>query len=169
MNYWRAVVSWLIAAWMCYIFLASLPYKFTKHPDTQHIFGTIGDWLGTFLGSAIGNLFKEFGSYVIGGFELLTSIVLLLPALLWVISRLNGSFFGITRRRFHMFGGLMASAVMAGAVFFHLVSPLGIEVLHQGESDGGSLFYAAVSILILGLVMFAINRGWSDDDRYAQI
>lgn len=169
MKYFRAAISWPIVLWMCYVFLGSLPYKFTKHPDTQHIFGTIGDWLGTFLGSGIGNLFKEFGSYVIGGFELLTALVLLLPALLWVISRLNGSFFGVTRRRFHMIGGLMASAVMAGAVFFHLVSPLGIEVLHEGQSDGGSLFYAAVSILILGLVLFALNQGWTDDDKFAQI
>ncbi len=169
MKYARAVFSWVAVLWMCYVFLGSLPYKFTKHPDTQHIFGTIGDWLGTFLGTGIGTLFKEFGSYVIGGFELITAIVLLLPALLWVISKLNGSFFGITRRRFHMFGGLMASAVMAGAVFFHLVSPLGIEVQHQGENDGGSLFYAAVSILVLGLVLFVINRGWTEDDKYSQI
>lgn len=169
MKYLRATASWIIALWMCYVFLGSLPYKFTRHPDTQHIFGTIGDWLGTFLGSGVGQLFSDFGSYVIGSFELLTSIVLLLPALLWVLSRLNGSYFGITRRRFHMIGGLMASAVMAGAVFFHLVSPLGVEVLHEGQSDGGSLFYAAVSILVLGLVLFAINRGWSDDDRYSQL
>ena len=62
----------------------------------------------------------------------------------------------------------MASAVMAGAVFFHLASPLGVEVLHEGQSDGGSLFYAALSILILGLVLFAINRGWTDEDKYHQ-
>ena len=68
-----------------------------------------------------------------------------------------------------MFGGLMASSVMAGAVFFHLVSPLGIEVLHNGESDGGSLFYAAVSILILGLLLFSINQGWTEDELYSQI
>ncbi|NND92441.1 MAG: hypothetical protein HKN42_16400 [Granulosicoccus sp.] len=169
MKNFRAIVSWLIVLWMCYVFLGSLPYKFTGHPDTQHIFGTIGNWLGGFLGAGIGNLFTNYGAYVIGSFELLTSIVLLLPALLWVLSRLNGSFFGITRRRFHVIGGLMASAVMAGAVFFHLVSPLGVEVLHEGKSDGGSLFYAALSILILGLVLVAINQGWTDDDRYAQI
>ena len=169
MKYLRAVASWMIVLWTCYIFLSSLPYKFTKHPDTQHIFGTIGDWLGTFLGNGIGKLFTDFGSYVIGSFELLTSIVLLLPALLWILSRINGSFFGVTRRRFHVIGGLMASAVMAGAVFFHLVSPLGVEVLHEGQSDGGSLFYAAVSILVLGLVLFAINRGWTDDDMFSRL
>jgi len=169
MKHARAIFSWVAALWMSYVFLRSLPYKFTLHPDTQHIFGTIGDWLGTFLGAGIGTLFKNFGSYVVGSVELLTAIVLLLPALLWVISKLNGSFFGVTRRRFHMFGGLMASAVMAGAVFFHLFTPLGIEVQHQGESDGGSLFYAAVSILILGLILFAINRGWTEDDKFSQI
>ena len=169
MKYLRAIVSWPIVAWMCYIFLGSLPYKFTNHPDTQHIFGTIGDWIGGFAGEGLGNLFGSFGGFAVGGFELLTSIVLLLPIVLWVISKVSGSYFGITRRRFHVIGGLMASVVMAGAVFFHLVSPLGVEVLHNGVSDGGSLFYAALSILILGLVLAGINQGWSEDDRYAQV
>jgi len=153
-----AFVSWLIVAWMCYVFLGSLPYKFTGHPDTQHIFSTIGDWLGGFLGTGIGSLFTQFGAYAVGSFELLTSLVLLLPALLWVKSRIGNKPFGNTRRRWHQVGGLMASAVMAGAVFFHLFTPLGIEVLHNGQSDGGSLFRAAVSILILGIVLFIINR-----------
>ena len=49
----------------------------------------------------------------------------------------------------------MASAVMAGAVFFHLATPLGINVL----GDGGLLFGMAVSVLVLGIVLFIINRG----------
>lgn len=169
MKYLRPLVSWVAVFWMCFVFLVSLPYKFTLHPDTQHIFGTIGNWLGTFFGETVGSLFSNYGSYVIGGVELLTSIVLLLPILLWVISKLNGSFFGVTRRRFHMIGGLMASAVMAGAVFFHLFSPLGIEVLHEGQSDNGSLFYKAVSILVLGFVLFIINCGWTEKDKHEHI
>ena len=169
MKYLRSGISWIIVAWMCYVFLGSLPYKFTNHPDTQHIFGTIGQWIGGFIGAGPGNLFTNYGAYVVGSFELVTSIVLLLPILLWIGSKATNSYFGITRRRFHVIGGLMASMVMAGAVFFHLFSPLGIEVLNNGESDGGSLFYSAVSILVLGIVMFAINRGWSDDDKYAQV
>ncbi len=153
-----ALVSWVIVAWICFIFLGSLPYKFTLHPDTQHIFGTIGEWLGTFLGSGFGSLFSQFGSYVVGGFELLTSIILLAPVLLWIKSLITKQTFGNVRIRCHQVGGLLASMVMAGAVFFHLASPLGIEVLHEGESDGGSLFKAAVSILILGIVLFIINR-----------
>ena len=57
----------------------------------------------------------------------------------------------------HAFGGIMASGVMAGAVFFHLFTPLGIEVIHEGKSDHGSLFYAAVSILVLGGGLFVMN------------
>lgn len=166
MKYLRAIISWPIVAWICYIFLGSLPYKFSNHPDTQHIFSTIGEWLSGLAGSGIGDLFTAFGAYVVGSVELLTSIILLLPIVLWIASRLTRSNFGITRRRFHMFGGLLASAVMAGAVFFHLATPLGIKVLHNGVSDEGSLFYAAVSILLLGMVLFGINRGWSDQDRY---
>ncbi len=153
-----AFVSWVIVAWVCYIFLGSLKYKFTLHPDTVHIFGTIGDWLGTFLGSAAGELFSRFGSYVVGSFELLVSIVLLAPILLWLKSLIAKQAFGKIRIRCHQIGGLLASMVMAGAVFFHLASPLGIEVLHQGQSDGGRLFKAAVSIVVLGIVLFAINR-----------
>lgn len=157
----KPIVSWAIIVWTCKVFLFSLPYKFTSHPDTQHIFGTIGDWLGGFLGRTIGGLFADFGAYLVGSFELLTSIVLLLPALLWVLAKIGirgvRNVAGM-RARFHRVGGLMAAAVMAGAVFFHLFTPLGIEVLHQGKSDGGSLFYAAASILVLGIALFFINK-----------
>ena len=155
----KAIVSWAIALWACKVFLLSLPYKFSNHPDTQYIFGTIGEWMKGIFGDGTGGLFTSLGPYLVGSFELLTSIILLLPALLWVMARAG---FGRTRgvrARFHRVGGLMASAVMGGAVFFHLFTPLGVEVLHQGRSDGGSLFYAALSIFILGLVLFFINSG----------
>jgi hypothetical protein len=142
-----AVISWLMALWMCKVFLFSLPYKFTGHPDTQHIFGTIGAWMSSILGSAIG----------VGTFELLTSIVLLLPALLWILAKAGIGEANDQRAKFHKIGGGMAAMVMAGAVFFHLFTPLGVEVLHQGKSDGGSLFYAAASILVCGVIMFVIN------------
>ena len=156
-NNFIAVISWLIALWMCKVFLFSLPYKFTGHPDTQHIFGTIGAWISGILGSAIGDLFTSIGAIGVGTFELLTSIVLLLPALLWVLAKAGIVEASGQRAKFHRIGGAMAAMVMAGAVFFHLFTPLGIEVLHQGKSDGGSLFYAALSILVCGIIMIVIN------------
>jgi len=62
-----------------------------------------------------------------------------------------------SRELVHGLGGLIAAKVMIGAIFFHLVTPLGIEVLNDGVSDGGSLFYTSVSILILGLLLSVIN------------
>lgn len=152
-----AVISWLMALWMCKVFLSSLPYKFTNHPDTQHIFGTIGTWMSGFLGDGIGSLFSKYGAYAVGSFELVTSIILILPALAWLLSLVGGSGTGGIRPKLHQYGGGLAAVVMAGAVFFHLFTPLGIEVLHQGKSDGGSLFYAAVSILVCGIIMFFMN------------
>lgn len=151
-----AIASWLIVVWICKVFLPSLPYKFSKHPDTEHIFGTIGEWLSGVLGGSIGGLFTSFGAYAVGSFELLTCLILLSPILIWVFRKISGGT-GSSRAKIHAYGGLLASAVMAGAVFFHLVTPLGIEVLHQGQSDGGALFYSAVSVLVLGIVLFFIN------------
>ncbi len=145
-NTIKVTVSWAIAAWMCYVFLGSLPYKFTGAPDTLYIFGTIGGWLGTFLGETIGSLFTNYGAYLVGAFELIVALILLSPIVLG------------NREKFHYIGGLMASVVMAGAVFFHAVSPLGWAVLHEGKSDGGSLANAALSILILGIVMAWLNK-----------
>ena len=158
-----SVASWAMALWMCKVFLFSLPYKFTGHPDTQHIFGTIGAWMSGILGETIGNLFTSIGAFGVGSFELITSIILLLPALLWASSKIGITEARERRVKLHRIGGAMAAVVMAGAIFFHLFTPLGIEVIHEGKSDGGSLFYAAVSILIFGVVMFIINSINAED------
>ena len=154
-----AIASWAMAIWMCKVFLFSIPYKFTDHPDTRHIFDTIGDWISGIPGQGAGALFAGIGPYAVGSFEMLTSLTLLLPGLIWLLAKIGLGSVGRepVRAKFHRIGGAMAALVMAGAVFFHLVTPLGIVVLHEGKSDGGSLFYAALSILIMGIVMFFIN------------
>ncbi len=149
--------SWVIVAWTAKVFLSSLPYKFSGHPDTQHIFGTIGQWIGNVTFQELGDWFISYGAIAVGVSELIVSVLLILPAVFWVISRATGKQPFLDARWIHCIGGLAASAVMAGAVFFHLATPLGIVVLHEGKSDGGSLFFAAVSILILGVVMSVAN------------
>lgn len=151
------LISWLISLWICKVFLSSIPYKFSGHPDTQHIFSTIGSWMQSDISAPIGGFFTIYGAVIVGSAELLVSTVLLFPIVIFVLNLI-----GIVKKTgyrvyFHAVGGLLASMVMAGAVFFHLATPLGIEVLHNGQSDGGSLFYAAVSILVAGLVMAVLN------------
>ena len=151
------IISWLIVLWIANVFLSSLPYKFTGHPDTLHIFGIIGTWMKGVLGGGIGDLFIKYGASAVGSVELITSIVLLSPLLFPLLKKINLLPAPPSRQIIHALGGLMASGVMTGAVFFHLFTPLGIEVIHEGQSDNGSLFYAAVSILILGFCLFAFN------------
>jgi hypothetical protein len=81
----------------------------------------------------------------------------LLPAGLFILSLVGIVQKTGYRAYFHGVGSLLASMVMAGAAFFHIATLLGIEVLHNGVSDHGSLFYAGLSILVLGLVMALLN------------
>ncbi|WP_250654769.1 hypothetical protein [Alkalimarinus coralli] len=151
------IISWLIVLWIAKVFLLSLPYKFSGHPDTQHIFGTIGLWMKETLGHSIGNGFIQYGAYTVGTVELIISLILLAPALIWLIQKNSTHIKLPSQHTLHGLGGLMAAGVMCGAVFFHLATPLGIEVLHKGKSDNGSLFYAAVSIIFLGATLSFIS------------
>ena len=151
------IASWVIVVWIAKIFLLSLPYKFSGHPDTMHIFSTIGSWMASILSVDLGSFFTQYGAVVVGSAELATSLLLLSPLVLLLKDKVSGQNSAPLRAKIHAFGGLASSGIMAGAVFFHLFTPLGVEVLHQGKSDGGSLFMAAVSILILGLVLCTIN------------
>lgn len=157
------VISWLFTVWTSYVFLGSLFYKFdTTAAEPAHIFSTIGAWMNDTLGQTIGGLFSDFGQYLIGGAELLTALVLLLPLV-----------FRNLREKLHCLGGLMASGVMAGAIFFHLFTPLGWHptwaVANAAECHAvfdaaastcsdTSLANAAVSIFILGLVVAFLNK-----------
>ena len=147
----------MVVAWICKVFLSSLPYKFSGHPDTQHIFGTIGLWMQDTISPALGQWFVGNGAVAVGVVELVAALVLLSPIVMILLNKLNIVVNAPSRELIHLFGGVMSSGIMAGAVFFHLVTPLGFEVLHNGQCDGGSLFYAAVSILVLGLLLAICN------------
>ncbi|ASJ70884.1 hypothetical protein [Granulosicoccus antarcticus] len=153
-----ATVSWALAGWSGFVLLSSLPYKFSGHPATQHIFSTIGEWLGTTVNADLGATFSAVGAKGVGTIELITAIVLLLPALFWLYSKAVRRSVGLSRSLFHAVGGIMATSLMAGAAFFHLFTPLGVQVVVEGVSDGGSLFRSALSVLIAGLLLVALNH-----------
>ncbi|SIS97694.1 hypothetical protein [Neptunomonas antarctica] len=152
-----SVFSWAVSLWACKVFLSSLPYKFSGHPDTQHIFSTIGTWMSATLSESLGDWFSQYGAYAVGSAELIVSIILLSPIVFFILKKLDIIDNVSERSLIHSVGGMLAASVMAGAVFFHLVTPLGVEVLHNGQSDHGSLFYAALSILVLGSMMAIVN------------
>jgi hypothetical protein len=130
-----------ISAFAALVFLDSLRFKFTDHPNTQEIFGRLDGWAGT-LG--LPGLFGHtglFSQYVIGTAELFAS-TLLIVGLLPGLKRLNA------------IGALIGFAVMSGAVSFHLFTPLGIDP----NNDGGGLFAAACTIWVTSIVLLVIRR-----------
>jgi uncharacterized membrane protein YphA (DoxX/SURF4 family) len=130
-----------ISVFAALVFLDSLRYKFTDHPNTQEIFGRLDGWAGT-LG--LPGLFAHtglFSQYVIGTAELFASTLLLI-GLLPRFARLNAV------------GALIGFAVMTGAVSFHLFTPLGIDP----NNDGGGLFAAAVTIWFSSILLLFIRR-----------
>ena len=130
-----------LAAFMAVVFLDSLRFKFTDHPNTQVIFGKLDAWAAS-LGA--GGLFAHtglFSQYVIGGVELLAATLLIA---------------GAFPRRAHLqaAGSLAALLVMAGAVGFHTLTPLGTDP----NGDGGGLFVAACVNLGAALLMLLLFR-----------
>ncbi|MBY0564161.1 MAG: hypothetical protein K2P58_08240 [Hyphomonadaceae bacterium] len=130
-----------ISIFAAIVFLDSLRYKFTDHPNTQEIFGRLDGWAGT-LG--LPGLFAHtglFSQYVIGTAELFASALLLI---------------GLMPRyvRLNAIGAAIGFAVMSGAVNFHLFTPLGIDP----NNDGGGLFIAACIVWATTLTLMIIRR-----------
>lgn len=137
----RGLVPHGLSLFMAAVFLDSLRFKFTDHPKTRVIFGRLDGWT-----SEIGlpGLFAHtglFSQYVIGSIELLAATLLLV---------------GIAPRLRHLqaAGALAGLLVMAGAVSFHLFTPLGIDP----NNDGGGLFLAACINLGAAVLLLSVFR-----------
>jgi hypothetical protein len=127
-NRFIGLLAWPLAAFDAYIFIFYLQYKFTGHPGSVELFTTLTDWLG-FAGH------EKFMRIGVGSMELIASILLFVPAT-------------------QVVGAALALAIMSGAIFFHLVSPLGVDPY----GDGGVLFKQACAVWLSSLVILAIRR-----------
>ena len=121
-------VAWALAAFIAYIFIYYLQFKFTGHPGSVDLFTTLTDWLG-FHGH------EKFMRVGTGAMELIASALLFIPAT-------------------QVVGAVLALGIMSGAIFFHLASPLGVDPY----GDGGVLFKEACAVWLSSLVILAIRR-----------
>ena len=127
-------LKWLLSIYIAFVFIQSLFFKFSDAYETIYIFSILGNWSGF-------DWFADYGAYGVGIVELIAAILLLIP-----VSRLYGA--GI------------AVGVMAGAVYFHLFTPLGIEMPEFDELgniigyDGGLLFYNACGVFLSAIIVF---------------
>ncbi|WP_424813881.1 hypothetical protein [Roseococcus sp. YIM B11640] len=125
---WASVIAWAAAIWIAYELLWYEQYKLTGNEGSVYLFTILSDWLGSPGGE------KPFRLFV-GIMEIAASILVLIP-------RTQGV------------GGLFAAGIMAGAIFFHTVSPLGIDPY----GDGGVLFKEACFTFLMGLLVAWIRR-----------
>lgn len=153
MNRIISYLPHLLAAYIAFVFLQSLAFKFSGSIETVIIFNTLGDWMaGLPVLSIIAEPFRNYGGWVIGLTELVASGLVLWP-----------------RTRF--WGALLALGVMSGAIFFHLFTPLGVDraVDQAGNTDGGVLFFMACGVWISALILAVLNRPSSLSTRQATV
>jgi hypothetical protein len=124
---WKATLLHLLA-WAAAIWIAYelLYYEQFKLTGPTLIFDRLSDWSGIPE--------KPFRLFV-AGMEILAAILVLIP-------RTQG------------FGGLFAAGIMGGAIFFHLVTPLGVDPYE----DGGTLFKEACFTFTMGLLVAWLRR-----------
>jgi len=138
----KKILVGILPVYIAFVFIQSLFFKFSGAPETVHIFTTLDTWATNTFG--ISGLFVPpgiFNAYVIGSTELVASILLLI-----------GLFKGISLLRFA--GALIALGVITGAIFFHLFTPLGINV----QGDGGTLFYMACGVWLAAVALLVLNK-----------
>lgn len=163
MELLRRYGPYVLTVWILVVFVPSLLSKFSLAPEARFIFTTIDRWATDTLG--IDWLFGPgdvLGPVTIGILEGLASLLLLVGAALTFSARHRG-----LGARLHRDGLVLSLAVITGALFFHLFTPLGINVgdPEQGiPKDGGTLFAMAVSVFLAALLMLWMHhRGlWPD-------
>lgn len=139
---------WLLTGFVAFVFIQSLFFKFTGSPETVYIFqGKLDPWAAS-LGFP--GLFAPggiFSAKVVGSAELVASALLIVGA------------FVAKQRLIQVLGASLGLAVISGAIFFHLFTPLSIAVRNgDGSSDGGELFFLACGVWICCAVLLWLRR-----------
>lgn len=125
----QTIVAFVLSLYISFVFVQSLFFKWTGSEESIFIFATLREWSGI-------GLFEPFGRWFIGFSELVASILLLF----------------VPRGR--MWGAGMAFVIISGAIFFHLFTPLGVEI----KGDGGLLFTLACGVWLSSVAILFIHR-----------
>jgi len=123
------LLTWPAALFVAGILLWYEQYKLTGNPGSVMLFTVLSDWL------FIHGYEKPF-RLAVAGAEIAAALLIVIP---------------YTR----MYGAALALCLMSGALFFHLVSPLGIDPYH----DGGALFIEACEVWLCAAFILLFYRG----------
>ena len=122
------LLTWPAAFIIASILLWYEQYKLTGAGASVWLFTVISDWL------YLDGYEKPFRLSVAIA-EIVASILVLLP---WT----------------RLWGAALALGIMSGAIFFHVISPLGIDPYH----DGGSLFKEACTVWLCSVFILLSYR-----------
>jgi uncharacterized membrane protein YphA (DoxX/SURF4 family) len=137
----KRTATTILTVYIAFVFIQSLFFKFTNSPETQYIFGVLDSWGGTlgfpglFLPPGI------FNAYVVGSAELLASCLMLASLV-------------VRKPILTLAGALLSLGIISGAIFFHLFTPLGVEV----QGDGGLLFTMACGVWLAAAALLLMHR-----------
>ena len=121
-------LAWLPALYAAQIMLWYEQFKLTGAEGSVMLFNTLADWLW------------------ISGYEQPFRLTVAVAELIASVLLINtGS---------RMYGALLTLGIMSGAIFFHVVSPLGIDPYN----DGGQLFMEACWTWLSAAVILLIYR-----------
>ena len=149
MNFIKKNATWILTIIVVAILIQSLFFKFMDSSETKYIFeGKLEPWA---MSLGFRGLFAPggiFSAKVVGTFELLTSILLIIGAFL------------NNKMQIQTLGGLLGIKIISGAIFFHLFTPLGIAVVNtDGSSDGGVLFILSLMVFVCCALIVFLRRG----------
>ena len=142
MDKLKKIIPVVLTIYIAFVFIQSLFFKFSATAaEPAYIFETLDQWATDAFG--ISGLFANngiFGRYSIGAAELVASLLLLVG--------LFAKF-----KALHFLGALLSFAIISGAIYFHLFTPLGIEIL----GDGGTLFTLAIGVWFSSLILILMR------------
>jgi len=123
------LLAWPVSLFIAYIFLWYEQYKLTGDPGSVELFTILTNGFGL-------HGYEKPVRLGVAAMEITASILVVLP---WT----------------RLYGGILAFGIISGAMFFHLVYPLGIDPI----GDGGALFTHAVEVwLCAAFVLVAWRR-----------
>jgi hypothetical protein len=122
------ILTWPAALFIASILLWYEQYKLTGNAGSVWLFTTLSDWL------QIHGYEKPFRLFV-ATLEIVSSVLVVIP---------------ITR----LLGAALSLGTMTGAIFFHTLSPLGIDPFN----DGGQLFKQACAVWLASAFILLVRR-----------
>ena len=148
MKWFKSHGHWLLTAFVAFVFIQSLFFKFTGSPETVYIFqGKLDPWAASLGFPGVFAPGGIFSAKVVGAMELIASLLLMAGAA-WS-----------SNRALQVVGAALGLGVISGAIFFHLFTPLGIAVVNtDGSSDGGELFALACGVWICCAALLWMRR-----------